>query len=131
MRIHLRKGEKIYINGAVLKIDRRASIELLNDASFLLESHILQADEAISPVQQLYFIAQTMLLDPESSAASFELYRIASRRLQSAELPEDKAAALTAAEGRIAAGRVFDGMRMLRGLFLSDAGGNGLAEARS
>ena len=37
MHITLRPNEKIYINGAVLKVDRKVSFELLNDAVFLLE----------------------------------------------------------------------------------------------
>ena len=33
MNISLRKGEKIYINGAIFRVDRKVSIELLNDES--------------------------------------------------------------------------------------------------
>ncbi len=32
MIIHLKKNEKLFINGAVIMLDRRGSIELLNDA---------------------------------------------------------------------------------------------------
>ena len=43
MNITLRAGERIYINGAVLRVDRKATLELLNDATFLLETHVMQA----------------------------------------------------------------------------------------
>ena len=64
MRVSLRAGEKIYINGAVLRVDRKTSVEILSDATFLLEQHVLQAEEATTPLRQLYFIAQTILMDP-------------------------------------------------------------------
>ena len=46
MLLKLRAGEKLYINGAVIKVERKATIELLNDATFLLEAHVIQPDEA-------------------------------------------------------------------------------------
>ncbi len=44
MNITLRAGERFFINGAVIRIDRKASIELLNDVTFLLENHVMQAE---------------------------------------------------------------------------------------
>ena len=41
MRLYLRPGEKLYINGAVIRVDRKVSIELLNDVTFLLENHVM------------------------------------------------------------------------------------------
>jgi len=45
MILSLRSGGKVYVNGAVLRVDRKVNIELLNDVAFLLESHVLQAHE--------------------------------------------------------------------------------------
>ena len=56
MNISLRADEKIYINGAVLRVDRKVSIELLNDVTFLLESHVMQANDATTPLRQIYFV---------------------------------------------------------------------------
>lgn len=64
MKISLRAGEKIYVNGAVLRADRKVSLEFLNDVSFLLESHVIQADQTTTPLRQLYFAAQIMLINP-------------------------------------------------------------------
>jgi flagellar biosynthesis repressor protein FlbT len=44
MNISLRRGERIFINGAVLRVDRKVCLELLNDVTFLLESHVMQAE---------------------------------------------------------------------------------------
>ncbi|MEO6610180.1 MAG: flagellar biosynthesis repressor FlbT [Aestuariivirga sp.] len=67
MKIHLKRNEKLFINGAVIRLDRRGSIELMNDAQFLMENHILQQEDAKTPLQQVYFIVQTMLMDPANS----------------------------------------------------------------
>lgn len=66
MRISLRAGSKIYLNGAVVKVDRKVNLELMNDVVFLLESHILQFEDAKTPLQQLYFVIQSLLMEPNS-----------------------------------------------------------------
>ncbi len=75
MQISLKAGERIYINGAVIRVDRKVSLELLNDVAFLLEAHVLQVDETTTPLRQLYFILQTMLMDPLNAEATRALYR--------------------------------------------------------
>lgn len=64
LKITLRAGERIFINGGVLKVDRKVSIELMNDVIFLLEQHVMKADETTTPLKQLYFMIQMMLMDP-------------------------------------------------------------------
>ncbi len=63
MHITLRANEKIFINGAVLKVDRKTSIELMNDAVFLLEAHVMLERDATTPLRQLYYIVQLMLIE--------------------------------------------------------------------
>ena len=53
MRLSLRSGEKIYINGAVLRVDRKVSLELMNDVTFLLEAHVMQPSAATTPCCRL------------------------------------------------------------------------------
>ena len=64
MKISLRAGERIYINGAVLRVDRKVSLELVNDVMFLLEGQVMQASDATTALRQLYFIVQLMLMNP-------------------------------------------------------------------
>lgn len=64
-KIFLKANERFFINGAVFRVDRKVSIELLNDVDFLLESHVLQAEEATTPLRQLYFIVQVMVISPK------------------------------------------------------------------
>ena len=76
MNISLRAGEKIYINGAVLRVDRKVSISLLNDAHFLLEAHVLQAADATTPMRQLYFLLQLMLMEPGGAIEAKRLFEV-------------------------------------------------------
>ena len=64
LKITLKPNEKLYINGAVIRADRKVSLEFLNDVQFLLEAHVLQAEQATTPLKQLYFIVQIMLMNP-------------------------------------------------------------------
>jgi flagellar biosynthesis repressor protein FlbT len=75
MHISLRAGEKIYINGAVLRADRKVSLELLNDATFLLAAHVMKVEDASTPLRQLYFIIQIMLMNPTDSLAAREMFK--------------------------------------------------------
>jgi flagellar biosynthesis repressor protein FlbT len=74
-KISLKANEKIYVNGAVLRFDRRTSIEFLNDVNFLLEGHVMQIEQAISPIQQLYYVIQIMLMAPNNIETSFPVYK--------------------------------------------------------
>jgi flagellar protein FlbT len=75
MHISLRAGEKIYINGAVLRADRKVFLELLNDATFLLEARVMKVEDASTPLRQLYFIIQIMLMNPTDSLAAREMFK--------------------------------------------------------
>ncbi len=74
MRISLRAGERIYINGAVLRVDRKVSIELINDVMFLLEGQVMQVADATTAMRQLYFIVQHMLMNPTDVHDASALY---------------------------------------------------------
>ncbi|MBV8593471.1 MAG: hypothetical protein JOZ27_04120, partial [Caulobacteraceae bacterium] len=73
MNITLRAGERLYINGAVIRVDRKATIELLNDVTFLLENHVMQAKDATTLTRQIYFAVQVMLMDPAARATAAPL----------------------------------------------------------
>lgn len=128
MHIHLKRGEKIYVNGAVLRVDRRTSLEFLNDVDFLLENHVMQAEEATTPLRQLYFVIQSMLIDPSSANLTLELFKHLSHRAEAA-LGEALAGTLKMVGEKVREGRYFDALRMLRAAFLEEpaAAGKSLA----
>ena len=114
MLVHLKRGEKLYVNGAVLKVDRRTSIEFLNDVTFLLENHVMQAEDATTPCRQLYFVVQTMLMDPANAGLTAELYKHLSGRLRSDDVHGDLDEMLDIADKKVLDGRYFDALKQLR-----------------
>ena len=74
MHISLRAGERFYINGAVLRVDRKVSFELLNDATFLLDAHVMRVEDVTTPMRQLYFVVQIMLMNPADTPAAREMF---------------------------------------------------------
>lgn len=74
-KIFLKAKERFFINGAVFRVDRKVSIELLNDVQFLLESHVLQAEDANTPLKQLYFIVQVMVMSPNERETVMSHFR--------------------------------------------------------
>lgn len=120
MFIHLKRGERLYVNGAVLRVDRRTSLEFLNDVTFLLENHVMQAEEATTPVRQLYFIVQTMLMDPANAGMTAELYKHLSFRTRQATDQELVKQQIDLADQKVAEGRYFDALKQLRACFGSE-----------
>ena len=117
MNITLRAGERIYINGAVLRVDRKATLELMNDATFLLETHVMQAKDATTPLKQVYFVVQVMLMDPASAKATIQLAgSLIDKALQAFEHPQIRQGLLTVSE-LIGRNRYFEAMKSLRVLY--------------
>jgi flagellar protein FlbT len=121
MQIHLKKGQKIYINGAIIKADHRCSIELLNNANFLLESHVLHQEKAQTPIQKIYFTVQTMLIDPEDAPAARESYWQQSHALHSTVQTPLFINGLSNSDSYVKSQRYFDALKILRGLFENEA----------
>jgi len=121
MRLSLRAGERIYINGAVLRVDRKVAIELLNDATFLLESHVLQVEEATTPLRQLYFAAQTMLIEPARTEAARSLYDGIRDGLMATIRDPALRDGLDVAHGFVEAGRLYEALKQIRGLYPAEA----------
>jgi flagellar biosynthesis repressor protein FlbT len=117
MNIWLRAGEKLYLNGAVVRFDRKVSLELLNDATFLLETHVMLAKDATTPLRQLYFVVQLMLMDPNDTAAAKELFRASVTRLLEAFDNPEAIAGLRAVETLLGMGHHFDALKSIRALF--------------
>lgn len=117
MNISLRRGEKIYVNGAVFRVDRRVCIELLNDVTFLLENHVMQIDEATTPLKQLYFVIQTMLMAPRDAPATMAVYHSMSSSLSEAAADRRLADGLVTVAEHMEGERLFDALKTVRSLF--------------
>lgn len=117
MILSLRAGSKAYINGAVVKVDRRVNIQLLNDVSFLLDQHVLQIEEATTPLRQVYFAVQTALIDPAGAADAQRMAGAMLLRVMRAVETPAIAAELPSIARQIEQARYFDAMKRLRALF--------------
>lgn len=117
MNITLRAGERIYINGAVLRVDRKATLELMNDATFLLETHVMQAKDATTPLRQIYFVVQVMLMDPVSAKATTQLAAgLIDKALSAFDNAQIHQGLVTVSE-LIARARYFEAMKSIRALY--------------
>jgi flagellar protein FlbT len=121
MHISLRAGEKIYINGAVLRFDRKVSLELLNDATFLLEAHVMKVEDATTPLRQLYFIIQILLMNPNDSTTARDMCDKSIRNTIAASDNTALAGGLRAVRSLVEAGRLFEALKAVRALFPLEA----------
>lgn len=121
MHISLRAGEKIYINGAVLRVDRKVSIELLNDATFLLEAHVMHVDDVTTPLRQLYFIVQIMLINPADTPAARQMFADALARNRQSFTHQEILTGLDNAERLVGENRKFEALKAIRALLPIEA----------
>jgi flagellar protein FlbT len=121
MHLSLRAGERIFINGAVLRADRKVSIELMNDATFLLESHVLQVEDATTPLRQLYFVVQAVLIDPAGAERAQAVFRDLHAGTIDSFLDEEIVAGLRGVGELVESGRHFDALKAIRSLFAAES----------
>lgn len=121
MHLSLRAGERLFLNGAVLRVDRKVTLELLNDATFLLENHVLQVEDTYTPIRQLYFAAQAILMDPQNAMASRALFDSMANELRSVLSSTDLRNGVLEAQKQVAGERTFHALKTLRSLFDDEA----------
>jgi flagellar protein FlbT len=117
MNISLRRGEKLYLNGAVIRADRKVCIELLNDVTFLLENHVMQAQDATTPLRQLYFVVQLMLMSPNDTAVAMDMCRGMLASLNLACVDTRIVSGLSLVARQVDGKRLFDALKSIRALF--------------
>lgn len=119
--VSLKAGERVFVNGAVIRAGSKVSLEFLNDVTFLLEQHVMRPESTTTPLRQLYFIVQTMLMDPaaaDSTRMVFDAsYELLAEAVETPELKEG----LAAVSRYVGAGRIFEALRTLRNLYAVEA----------
>ena len=117
MKVSLRAGERIYVNGAVLRVDRKVSLELVHDVMFLLEGQVMQASEATTALRQLYFMVQLMLMNPTDVRDASALYRQHHAALLAVCESREMLDGLGAVNELVEATRYFEALKRIRALF--------------
>ncbi|MFD2236348.1 flagellar biosynthesis repressor FlbT [Aureimonas populi] len=116
LKLSLKAGERIFINGAVMRVDRRTQLEILNDVTFLLESHVMQAADTRTPLRQLYFIVQMMLIDPANAVDAKRVFESTVALLLAAFETPSIRDGLAEVEELVQRDRPFDALKRLRAL---------------
>ncbi len=127
LKISLKPNEKIYLNGAVIRVDRKVTLELLNDVQFLLESHVLQMDEANTPLRQLYFNLQVMLMNPSGADDAYALFRRSLPLMLASYSDPEINGALKHVDRMVGEGHIYEALKAIRALYpleLKALGGN-------
>ena len=117
LKISLKPGEKIYINGAVLRADRKVSLELMNDVQFLLENHVLQPENASTPLRQLYFILQVMLMNPAGAVEARAMFRRSLPLLLASFEDEQINSALKQIDRMVGEDHIYEALKAIRALY--------------
>jgi flagellar protein FlbT len=117
MRFSLKAGERIFINGAVLTVSQKVTLSLLNEARFLLESHVLQVTEATTPMRQLYFVVQSLLINPQEAGKVMGAFRKLHDALVQVAADEGVKDTLGRVGDLVEADRTFDALKLIRTLF--------------
>jgi len=117
LKISLKPNEKIYINGAVIRVDRKVTVELMNDVQFLLENHVIQADDASTPLKQLYFILQVMLMNPAGAVEARAMFRRSLPLLLASFEDEQINSALKQIDRMVGEDHIYEALKAIRALY--------------
>ena len=121
LMISLNRGDRIYVNGAVIRVDRRVSFEFLNDVTFLLQQHVLKVEDATTPLRQLYFLIQAIVLDPRSENPANRMSREVLCDLAKTCRNVELLAGLADVAGLFEREHYYEALRALRALFPVEA----------
>jgi flagellar biosynthesis repressor protein FlbT len=116
----LKAGDQMYLNGAVIRVDRKVRVEMLNDATFLLGAHVMQAEAATTPLRQLYYAVQSMLVNPDSAQPARLLALGMLANLERAVTNPDILTGLAMIGGDIRRGKPYPALKSLRALFSTE-----------
>jgi flagellar biosynthesis repressor protein FlbT len=116
-KVALRAHERLYINGAVIACDRKTCIEFLNDVNFLMENHVMQETQATTPLRQLYFVIQVMLMSPQDVSAALGLYRMQLPATLGAFSHQAILSQVKDADRLVHEARYYEAMKTLRAVF--------------
>lgn len=124
-KLHLKAKERVFINGAVLRVDRKVSIEMLNDVDFLLEQHVMQEEQATTALRKLYYVIQSMLMEPQTAPFAHQLYQQSHALIMSTSRDVEVLDGLVEVRRLIDNRRVYEAMKRLRALFVHEKGEDG------
>lgn len=99
LRISLRDGEQMIVNGAVLRSVGRTDLCVENSVTLLRGREVMTPDEATTPARRLYYACMLAYIDPDRGAAHRDgILAYLADLVGALEAPEAKAACARFAE---------------------------------
>ncbi len=121
LRISLRDGEKVIVNGAVLSAVGRVCVEVRGGASILRGKDLMRPEEANTPARRLYFTCMMAYIDEGSRATYHDvLVDLVKELLGALESAEARGHCVVAAQ-KIACGEFYGALADCRWLIRYEA----------
>lgn len=120
LKIALRHGERVVINGAVIAAEGRAALLVENAAAVLRAREVMHAEEATTPARQLYFALQMAYLDPAARDTQRDVAAQLLGLLVDAFVTENARALCAACAAEIAAGGYYRALGLARRLIAAE-----------
>jgi flagellar protein FlbT len=99
LRISLRDGEKMIVNGAVLRSVGRTDLSIENAASILRGRDLMTPEEANTPARRLYFACMMAYVDlGELSEHQDDIIRLVGELMDALQSPEAKSVCISFAQ---------------------------------
>lgn len=115
LRLKLRQGERLLVNGAVLEMGpRHGEIIIHNMANCLRGHELLQEEEATTPVRRVHFQIQMMIVDPENGDTYRERFEELLGQLEQALTNREMLERLAEVRAEVRDGRPYRGLALLR-----------------
>lgn len=125
LKIELRPGERVVINGAVIEgaVDHRTEFVILNRAVIMRERHILKQENANTPAKRVYFAIQMLYidLDPQSREQYLEWYQRYYKELYETTTLKPIKEALELINDHMDQGSAYDALKVCRKLIEIEA----------
>lgn len=122
LKLKLAAHERLIVNGAVMVNGGcRTTLVIGNFAHIMREKDVLQERDANTPTRRLYFILQTMLMQPPPSDAVTASYRLAHTQLTVAYERPENLAILAEVDRMVDIGDYYKAMMKLQPLIAYEA----------
>ena len=107
LRISLRDGEKMIVNGAVLRSVGRTDLSIENNAAILRGRDLMTPEEANTPARRLYFACMMAYVDQgEVASHQDDIIRLVSELIEALQSPEAKSVCISFAQ-KVATGQFY------------------------
>jgi flagellar protein FlbT len=128
LRISLRDGEKMIVNGAVLRSVGRTDLSIENNAAILRGRDLMTPEEANTPARRLYFACMMAYVDQgEVSTHQDDIIRLVSDLIEALQSAEAKSVCISFAQ-KVATGQFYKALGDCRWLINYEAEALGRAD---